>query len=66
MHACLGSGSGTVVVVKDSIGLEGWVGGSVGFGHEVAGGLVGELLSLCVPHVEVERVVFVEAVLAET
>ncbi len=54
MHVCLRGGSATVVVVKKSVGLGGWVGGNVGFGHVLARGLEGELLSLCVPHVEVE------------
>ncbi len=66
VHAYLAGGSTMTVVVEESVGSEGWVGGSVGFGHEFSRGLVGELLSLCVLHVEVEQAVFVEVVSAET
>ncbi len=54
MRTCLGGGSAALMVVKDLVGSGAWVGPSVGFGHEFSGGLVGALLSLCVPHVEVE------------
>ncbi len=66
MWTCLGLDSTAVVSVNGLVDAGGWDDGSMGFGHESSGGLVGMLVSLCVPQVEVEQPVLVETVSAET